>query len=438
MIKISKVKNFLKTSALIASIGAWLYITSPKIWYLKYQIRKELKENLDNCLIETHFEHEDKVTTDIIDLMSGTISKKELHSLLSNHGYDKTQMPIGDDIWDKDAALHHAIRHIHEKLGNPKIQFKWDYRNFQSIVSNIFDFDWKKENIYEHTRARYNFYNNTMSIYNLDSVKLAFANQNYLNKEKETIFDNYTMVRFDKLSSIEDPQRLLFNNWIAELAHAFQNTQDGFFKSQIDLAKDFYDCWFDYDQTYTIKGMMEYQAHEVYEPEIIKSFISLYQKYADLSDVDVIYKMAKFYWWYFDKYKDYNQSQFWLEKAAINGKPEAANMLANRSYQLFLDNYNDYFVDKEKRDHYLSQTIHWLQVAIEHSDDKIYTERLIKLCVDNEINIDFAISCCIDILNNFSFDNDKDINISVIFYYLNQLYEIQSKQCYIDETYNAK
>lgn len=432
MSKISKIKSIFSISALAwLAVGVWLYVASPKIWYLQYNISKEIKENLDDCTKEIRFEHEDKLTTDIINFISWNIARKDLVLLLTDHGYDKWQLPSKHDLREKDMALHYTIWYMHEKLWNPRIKFRWDYKNYQTILENFFEA--KEESAYEHDRPRYNFNTNTISIHNLDSAKLDFSMRTYIDEERKSIFDNQRKIWFDKLENKQDPQQILINNWIAELTHAFQNMQDGFIKSQVDVAKDFSSCGFDYDKTYYTPGMVEYQAHEIYEPEMVKGFIKLYMKYADLSDPEVMYKIAKFYGWYFDSYKDYNLSQSWLKKAAIAGKVEAANILANRAYSFFLEDCNDYFVDIEKSDTYLAYTIYRYHIASKNSDSNIYSERLIKLCLDSKTNIDLAIWECDRILNNYDIRKDHNTNISIIFHYMLLLYHLQWEQCRTEE-----
>ncbi len=430
MSKSWKVTKILSRSALLWLVaGVWFYVVSPRIWYLKYNISKEVKQNLDNCKFETLFTHEDRITTDIINLMSWTISYKELTTLLMEHWYAKSQLPLEEDIWDRDEVLNNVIRDMHTKLGNPKIQFRWNYKNYQTWIENLFCHEQDRKNIYEHDRPRYNFNTNTISIYNLDSIKFIFDLQIYKDREAKSIFNDDGKIWFNELDSVQDPQRLLINNWIAELAHSLQNIQDGFFRSQIDIAKDFCNCWFDYGKTYNIRGMVEYEAHEIYEPEMIKSFINLYIKYADLSDPELMYKIAKFYWWYFDKYKDYDLSSFWLEKAAIAGKVEAANMLANRAHKLLLENYNDYYVNEDKKDLYLDKTLYRYSIADYHSDSKIYAEKLIRYCVDYKYNPGMGINYCEQILKNYYLAKDQGVDPWLIFYYLHKLQSIEYEQC---------
>lgn len=409
------------TLATIAMCGS-LYLASPKIWSLQYNINKQIKENLEDCSQQILFSHEDKTTTDILDFMSGNIAKNQLYDLLVDHGYQQDSLK-NIIMREDDEAMHNAIREMHEKLGNPKVKFKWDYKNYINIFWNKFLPESRHLEVWQNERARYNFNTNTILIYNLDSSHANINLTTYRGQEERYALDQKDG-RLPLLENDADFQRMMVNNRVAELSHAYQNKKQGFIKLQIDIAKDFVVCKGDYSQTYNYKDMVEYEAHEIYEPVIIKNFINRYLKYADIDDPDVAYKIARFYSGYFENYRDYELSQKWLQKAALSWNVLSCYILANRALKKFEESYNDYFVNQENAKCYFDEAID-RYITWYKSWSRLAADKLIHTCRQHNRNIDVAIWICQDLINTWNIEIETPNDLSILISNLIDLYNIK-------------
>lgn len=105
---------------------------------------------------------EDQETNDIVNLMSGKISKEEFLILMNSHGQKCSDADIErEHICECDEGLYNAIRHMQTKYGNPTISFDGDFYNRAT-----------KKN--EPERARFIPQGNAINILQLDSIKLLF------------------------------------------------------------------------------------------------------------------------------------------------------------------------------------------------------------------------------------------------------------------------
>mgnify|MGYP007060842730 FL=1 len=368
-------------STLVGSglLATGLYFSSPHISFPQYETKKELKNTLNNSK-DSAFVHEDATTTQILDFMSGVIDKNELKELLLKHGYtlDETE---SIELGDSDPALYRALREMHIKYANPKITFKGDYSHYGCLIRNAImgDTTSTEDEVYP---AGYNFNTNTIKLYNLDSLPFDFY-KNYHNEEIKNILNT------DKIllpyASPLSPQRILMNNWIAELSHAQQNQIYGPLKPQMDVAIDFFANGLDYPMCYEKKGTVEYQAHKEFEIALIEEFIALYKKYANPLDPQAAWNLAKFYGGYFKNYDNEIEHKNSLKICATKfDNPDAGFWLWNIALNKFKKLECDSPQDAEIK---LDEALEWYAIAAENGSEEAI-KKIVTLSLDTEGSIE--------------------------------------------------
>jgi len=118
------------------------------------------------CDNKKWYAHEDQETTDILNLMSGTIDTKNFEELLDRYGYVDIQIS-SSVLREKDEALYHTLREMHTKYGNPKVSFSGDFRNYEHMIYNFFHPFKLDKRVEEYDRPRFNFLKNKIAIYGL-------------------------------------------------------------------------------------------------------------------------------------------------------------------------------------------------------------------------------------------------------------------------------
>ena len=351
-------------------LGSALYFSSPHIPYAHYETKKELKNTLNNSK-DTVFIHEDPTTTQILDFMSGMIDKETLQKLLTQHGYNKEDIEAVK-MREADPALYHALWEMHMHYANPKMTFKGNYSHYGCLIKNAImgqEDSLQEETVYP---ASYNFNTNTIKLYNLDSLPFSF-NHNFHHQELRLILDTerFLLAYTDPLS----PQRILLNNWIAELSHAQQNLQYGPIKPQIDAVVDFVTHGLDYSVCYDNEGTVEYEAHKQLEIRLTEEFIKLYESYIDPEDPKAAWNLAKFYGGYFKNYDNKEGYKKRLKICATKFEdPEAAiwlwNIALSKFRQLSCDGAREMGCNtSQEAEMFLDEAMERYTIAIENGSE---------------------------------------------------------------------
>ncbi len=308
------IKNTAKVAAVLWGLVLWWYQLSEKIGYIHHDVQQELKDNLGKKEI-VH----DQETNDIIKLMSWKISQNEFDWLLLRHGYMNDTVKI-DELIQADEAMYKTILEIQTMYANPKISFSWFFKNLET---------WENE----PNRARFNPFTNTIKSHQLDSVMIKF--DNVYNKE------NFMVEHTNGLSWlwVDTWQKYLLNNRIAEIAHAKQLQERWLIKMAIDGTIDYITSWFDYGKTYEVDGTEEYEAHKIYEPQLIKQFIEIYEKYADKESDVCLWNLSKFNSWFFDTFQDEEKALTYMNILEQQWNPQANYILARSYFDIYTKNF---------------------------------------------------------------------------------------------------
>ncbi len=209
------------------------------------------------------------------------IDTESFYEFLCTHGYTDRQIEVSV-LREKDEALYHTLWEMHRKYGNPRIAFSGDFKNYEHMLHNFFHPFGNQKWVHEYARPRFNFFTNKIAIYDLDFHKLVFDKLGVEKNEKNVIYGQGNG-ELPLESQYIDPQRLLINYWISELAHAEQAQQQKRMGILHALARtfDYARSGFNYGETYHTPGTLEYKAHTIIEPKLIEEFISTYASYCE-------------------------------------------------------------------------------------------------------------------------------------------------------------
>lgn len=294
------IKKIIKIWALGLALKLWAaYTFSDKIGYVKNDVCQELSDSLWKKEILCNQE-----TNDIINLMSGKISQQDFNALLARHGYKNTTINI-EKLIKPDEALYKTILEIQTKYTNPTISFSGSFYNIETGKD-------------EPERPRHNMFTNAMQLHQLDAKILQFKTMNQ--EDKFRTEHMFWLKSFLKSYAQETRQRYLLNNRKTETTHMREIKEEWATAVWFDLLAEWICSWFNWKKMYNTKWDVEWRAHIIYEPELIKDIIETYKKYADLENPEQVFMLAKFYGgfftlyekWLFVPYTDNKQTAFYL------------------------------------------------------------------------------------------------------------------------------
>ena len=157
-----------------------------------------------------------------------------------------------------------------------------------------------------------------MKLHQLDAKILQFKTMTQADKFRTEHM--FWLKSFLKSYAQETRQRYLLNNRKTETTHMREIKEEWAIAVWFDLLADYICSWFNWKKMYNTKWDVEWKAHIVYEPEVIKDIIETYKKYANLENPEQVFMLAKFYGgfftlykkWLFESYTDNKQTAFYL------------------------------------------------------------------------------------------------------------------------------
>jgi TPR repeat protein len=135
-----------------------------------------------------------------------------------------------------------------------------------------------------------------------------------------------------------------------------------------DTAHNTSTLYMNHNALYDKSSSYEYEAHRLYEPQMVQEAIEYYTKHAKIKDPHIMYQIGIFYSHYFDAYSDLDRWEAWFKKAAMTGEKNIAYRVW-RHYENLYRLYDSSIAPKMLGNTYLDTA------AQEARREKSYTDR---------------------------------------------------------------
>ena len=314
-------------------IAAWalLYMFSPEIWYFKnkwWRVPVDEKTKKE-FWIDSIYQTNDWETNTIVRLVTGLADKNDIDSLVKLYWHQQAFDTLFASAV-KDTLLYKCYGDLLISIHNPHATFWWDYkRDFlwdalwydrSHVNAKVEELQSKKQ--ISNIKDKWVFSDTSNIKARLDS---SLRKKNILLTEA-ALLDVLHRLNAGKTITVDSisyswwiPK--IFNSLLAEDGHISLLHKEWLIRNYLNYAGNYIKNWFKQDHLYWEANTVENQTHEEdrwwargEEWILIAKLLKMYEERMPKNSVWHIERIALFYNWYFEHYKDPVKSQFYQDR----------------------------------------------------------------------------------------------------------------------------